>query len=87
MEKMESLIIGAFFHDFGKIAIPIGILNKPEALSGRERKIVRFHPKAGAELLLAAGCQKDAASAMLYYHERYDETGYPYGQSTCSTLS
>jgi len=78
-KKMESLIIGALFHDLGKITIPKEILNKPGALSGSERRIVQTHPKASAKMLQTAGCSGDAVSATLLHHERYDGTGYPYG--------
>ena len=37
----------AMLHDIGKIAIPDGILNKPDSLTKEEYDIVKQHPKTG----------------------------------------
>jgi putative nucleotidyltransferase with HDIG domain len=79
MERMEELILSALFHDIGKIAIPIKILNKQETLSNGEWKIVQSHPKASAKLLQAAGFSENAVSAIHHHHEWYNGDGYPNG--------
>jgi len=78
-KEMELLVIGAYFHDFGKIAIPREVLNKSGSLSDNEWKIVQLHPVKSAKLLQTAGCPEDAVLAMLHHHENYDGTGYPDG--------
>jgi putative nucleotidyltransferase with HDIG domain len=78
-KRMEILLLGAFFHDIGKISIPNKILKKPGRLNKLERKIIQSHPKISAKLLQMAGCPKDVVSSMLYHHERPDGFGYPFG--------
>ena len=41
---------GFLLHDVGKVAIPDGILHKPEPLSESERALMRRHPLIGAEI-------------------------------------
>ena len=78
-ERMKSLLIGAFFHDIGKISIPNRILKKAGRLSPDEWKIIKTHSQASAGLLHALGFTEDTVSAILHHHERYDGTGYPNG--------
>jgi len=78
-EELTELVTGALFHDMGKIAISDSILNKTGKLSESERETMRIHPKASAELLKMMGCSKESITSMLYHHECYDGTGYPFG--------
>ena len=68
-------------HDFGKICIPLQILNKADPLTRSELSIMRHHPVAGYVLLsyylrdhhsLAVRVARD-------HHERRDGSGYPRG--------
>ena len=38
-QRKEQLVMGAFLHDIGKIAVPLSVMNKETRLSGREEKI------------------------------------------------
>ena len=68
-------------HDVGKIAIAETILNKPEALDGRETVLMREHPARGADLLAEIPALRDCAPVVRAHHERVDGTGYPDGLS------
>ncbi|MCJ7682581.1 MAG: HD domain-containing protein, partial [Candidatus Aminicenantes bacterium] len=52
-KELVELGISAFFHDIGKVSIPIDILNKPGELDDGERKIIETHPLRGAEQLVS----------------------------------
>lgn len=70
---------GALLHDFGKICIPESIMRKAGPLTKREREIVKEHPILGYELIKEFDFLKRAALVVLFHHENYDGSGYPYG--------
>ena len=70
---------GALLHDIGKIGVPEFVLRKEGALTGGEREVVREHPLLGFEMIKGFDFLADAAHVILYHHERYDGTGYPFG--------
>jgi putative nucleotidyltransferase with HDIG domain len=70
--------LAGLLHDIGKSAIPLEILNKPGKLTDEEFDVVRGHPKAGHEILLAStGVDEVALDVCLHHHEKMDGTGYP----------
>jgi HD-GYP domain-containing protein (c-di-GMP phosphodiesterase class II) len=70
---------GYLLHDVGKVAIPDGILHKPEPLSDAERALMRRHPVIGWEILRGIPFLEGASEIVLYHHERWDGSGYPEG--------
>jgi len=80
LRRAQLLILqkGGILHDMGKLAVPLGVLQKPGALTAEEWEIIRRHPASGHERLI--GLIEDAAlDVVLYHHERYDGRGYPQG--------
>lgn len=77
----DGLFYAAMSHDLGKISVPDDILSKPEALNESELKIMRKHPRVGAELIRGMGIPElDLAAEIAYaHHERFDGKGYPRG--------
>jgi len=73
------LSTGAAIHDLGKAMLPKKILKKPGALSKKEAAVMRKHPLMGVKLLQSKGHYPDLLPSVLYHHERYDGTGYPFG--------
>jgi HD-GYP domain-containing protein (c-di-GMP phosphodiesterase class II) len=79
-DSLRSLGTGLLLHDFGKIEIPLGILNKPGSLTGEEQKIVVKHPEAGINLLTKEdNILKESLVIVAQHHENFDGTGYPNG--------
>ncbi len=78
-EKLAILEFGAILHDIGKIAIPEHILNKPGPLTEAELEIMQSHPQRGADMLRQVVHLQPAIPYVLYHHERWDGSGYPYG--------
>jgi ribonuclease P protein subunit RPR2 len=70
---------GFLLHDVGKVAIPDGILHKPEPLGEEEERLMRSHPVIGAEIVGAVPFLADAARIVRTHHERFDGSGYPDG--------
>lgn len=66
-------------HDIGKLGLPLTSIYKPGALSLEEYDEVKRHPEMGAEVLSYFPILKDLTPGVLYHHERFDGTGYPFG--------
>lgn len=84
-KKIEYIVKASRYHDIGKIAIPDWILLKDGRLSVGEMEILRTHTIKGCEMFHVMGMTEDedynriCHNVILYHHEKYDGTGYPYG--------
>lgn len=78
-DELQNLKFGALLHDIGKIGIPDSILLKPGKLTEGEFEVMRNHTLLGFEMLKDIPFLQDAVEVVLYHHERWDGTGYPYG--------
>jgi len=76
---IQSLIKGAFLHDVGKIGISDTILLKPGKLTDDEIEAMRLHVIFGVEIIKNNKWLEDAIDVVLYHHEKFNGTGYPYG--------
>lgn len=80
-EKFGLLGQAAFLHDVGKVAIPEQILNKPTHLTKEEYRIMQQHTVLGHKLIQPLGLDLMIGNTVLYHHENYDGSGYPFGIS------
>ncbi|WP_425806306.1 HD-GYP domain-containing protein [Desulfitobacterium sp. Sab5] len=78
-EKLRRLVFGALLHDIGKLNLPDKILNKPEALTLEEFKIIQSHPTLGVQRTTGLILPESVISTILQHHERWNGTGYPQG--------
>ena len=85
-ETADRIIKAAPLHDFGKIAIPDSILNKPGKFISEEYEIMKFHARKGAEIVARILQNSDdlqfkniAVNVAHYHHEKWNGTGYPCG--------
>jgi putative nucleotidyltransferase with HDIG domain len=79
LAAQPELEFGFLLHDIGKVAIPDGILHKPEPLSEEEEWLMRRHPVIGWEILRGIPFLEQASQIVRSHHERYDGGGYPDG--------
>jgi len=79
IEDVDSAYWAGMVHDIGKILVDRNILNKNTKLNFKEYETIKMHPYWGYEVLKKSDELKDIAEYVLYHHERYDGTGYPYG--------
>ena len=78
-EQCRTAGTAGLLHDVGKALMPLGILNKPGALTDAEFDVMRSHPVRGFELLQEArGTVPEAMEVCLHHHERFDGGGYPH---------
>ncbi|WP_243459398.1 HD-GYP domain-containing protein [Metabacillus bambusae] len=79
--QLLRLNMASFFHDIGKVKIPLDILLKPGKLTQEEWEVMKLHTTYGRQvleetklpLLISAGLVVEQ------HHERYDGKGYPLG--------
>lgn len=77
---IQRLYSAAMFHDVGKAAIPVAVLDKPGSLDARERALVESHPVAGYHALRrTTGISAEVLDAVRHHHEYLDGSGYPDG--------
>jgi len=79
--QISTLTKGAFFHDFGKIAVRDNVLLKPGPLTAEEFEHIRIHPVKGYELLKDLKSMQEALPLVRHHHEKLDGSGYPDGIS------
>jgi len=77
--EITNLRFGSILHDIGKIHIPADILNKTGTLTEEEWVEIRKHPEMGAELVKGIHYLNQALPVILYHHERWNGSGYPFG--------
>lgn len=78
---LQTLRWGAYFHDIGKLSVPLEILNKPGPFTAEEWEIMKAHTTEGAKMIRNHKVDMLRKSAFIVeqHHERYDGKGYPYG--------
>lgn len=76
------LYYAAEFHDVGKINTPDSILKKESFLNEAEYAKIKEHPVESVKILkpMKEWFGQTLLDAVLYHHENYDGTGYPYGK-------
>ena len=79
-QQLHNLGKSAIMHDIGKTAIPLQIINKPAFLNAAEYDILKRHSPEGYKYLNKANMNNPVLlAAVLFHHEKYDGSGYPYG--------
>ncbi len=78
---LRTLAMAAFFHDCGKVAIPMSILNKKAQYTEKEQELIRRHPVEGIKVILRLfGLSEISVICMFVsfqHHMRLDLSGYP----------
>jgi HD-GYP domain-containing protein (c-di-GMP phosphodiesterase class II) len=78
-ERLVDIERGALLHDVGKIGVPDNVLQKPASLTEREYEAMQKHPLLAGLMISNVGFLEGAMPILLYHHERFDGTGYPFG--------
>lgn len=75
----KEILWGSWLHDCGKVGVPEQVLNFPGKLSDDDLKFIHMHPEWGASVVSQAGLSRQVVNIVLYHHEHYSGTGYPFG--------
>lgn len=77
--EQDLIHVGGLLHDIGKQFIPDSILEKKGKLSSGEFRRIQQHPWLGYTYLNSFVADPVILNTVLYHHERWNGTGYPYG--------
>ena len=79
--QLRTLAVAAFFHDIGKVEIPLSILNKKTDFTLKEHELLKRHSVDGIKVLLKSlGLNETSILSMLVsfeHHMKLDFSGYP----------
>jgi HD-GYP domain-containing protein (c-di-GMP phosphodiesterase class II) len=78
-ERMLDIERGALLHDVGKIGVPDSVLRKAGDLNEKEWEAMQKHPLLAGLMVSKVDFLEGAMPILLYHHERYDGSGYPFG--------
>lgn len=78
-DRVQFLRQLGYVHDIGMASISDEILNKKQPLTQEERKEIRRHPEIGYRILRSMPETHEVARVLLFHHENWDGSGYPYG--------
>lgn len=70
--NLKDLKDAALLHDFGKVLIPIEVLNKNSKLTDDERKIMDLHSELGYELLKSTSANDNVLNLVRYHHNNLE---------------
>ena len=79
LKERNALFLAASLHDIGKIATPIGILEKPAALEKEEFEIIKLHVKNTLDWLSDIPDFENIANWGANHHEKLNGAGYSRG--------
>jgi len=78
---LHTIGLAGFFHDLGKMEVPLEILNSPRRLTPEEFSVMRSHPTIGYEhLRKIPDLSNLVIRGALEHHERINGKGYPDGK-------
>ncbi len=77
--QRRDMVLAASLLHIGKIALPAEALTKREDLDEKEMALVKGHPQLSKQLVEQIAGMGTVAEAILYHHEHWDGSGFPYG--------
>jgi putative nucleotidyltransferase with HDIG domain len=77
--ELGTVEFGGLLHDIGKIGIPDSVFLKRGKLAEAEWHIMQQHPEIGAQMIAGIDFLDLVIPFILYHHEHWDGSGYPYG--------
>jgi putative nucleotidyltransferase with HDIG domain len=78
-EEVGAAELGGILHDIGKIGVPDSVFLKQEKLAEEEWQVMKQHPEIGAKMIVGIDFLEQIIPYVLYHHEHWDGSGYPYG--------
>lgn len=76
-EEQQLAHVCGLVHDVGKIGLRAGLLEKPGALTLKERREMEMHSEIGERILAEVEGFDKIATIVRHHHERWDGQGYP----------
>lgn len=80
-EDKEKLELLCCYHDIGRVKTREEVWSRAAVITRDELDIIKLHSITGYQIVREMEMTHDIAELVLYHHENYDGTGYPYGLS------
>jgi putative two-component system response regulator len=80
-DEIDTLRVGGYLHDIGKVGIPDRILLKAGRLTPEEYEQMKTHTVIGDRLCAELRLLRHVRTIVRHHHERLDGSGYPDGLS------
>ncbi len=77
--ELDAIKIACQLHDVGKLTLPRHLFGKGKSLTQEEMETYKRHSECSYKIACGIIEDKDVVNAILYHHESWDGTGYPYG--------
>lgn len=79
-QELEKLAVGCAMCDIGMTQLPPELLDQAENLTEKQVRIIRAHPKMGADMVAKSqDADVEILAIIENHHERADGSGYPRG--------
>jgi len=78
-DELRTLSYALRIYDLGLFAVGADLLNRPEPLGVKDRRILQEHSRRGAELSDILESNEGLRSVLTHHHENWDGSGYPKG--------
>ena len=77
-KEAQDIVVAAFIHDIGKIALPDKLAKKSVGqMSNADLELFRQHPIVGQSFVVAITGFEEIGRIIRHHHEDFDGTGYP----------
>ena len=80
-EEKKKLDLLCIYHDIGRVKTRTEIWNRAGVITKDEHDVLKLHPITGYQIVSELQLDEDIAQLVLYHHENFDGSGYPYGVS------
>lgn len=78
-EEVEEIALAGMLHDIGKLKISRYIYGRKEdTMKIEETRYIRRHAQLGEQILRKQGMSDSICDMVLYHHENFDGSGYPF---------
>lgn len=80
-EDRVKLDLLCTYHDIGRVKTREEVWSRAAVITRDELDIIKLHSITGYQIVEKMQLEYDIADLVLYHHENYDGSGYPYGLS------
>jgi len=78
-EEKKKLELLSLYHDIGRVKTEDEVWSRAGVITSDERDIMKLHSVSGYQIIKKMQLDYDISDLVLYHHENYDGSGYPYG--------
>jgi len=80
-KEKEKLDLLCMYHDIGRVKTREEVWSRAAVITRDEMDIMKLHSIAGYQIVEKMQLEHNIADLVLYHHENFDGSGYPYGLS------